>query len=218
MAKGIGLSDELQAYIVQHNAPSDPVLERLVTRTREATGRRSGMQIAPEQGAFMTWITRLMNAERALEIGTFTGYSAICVARGLREGGTLTCLDVSEEWTAIAREAWADAGLDDRIELVIGPAADSLAAMPAEAQFDIAFIDADKTGYEAYLDLVYDRLRQGGAVLVDNVLQQGRVVDEQTESDDTRAIQAFNAARTTDERWDRAMLPLADGLTLLRKR
>lgn len=218
MAKGFGLSDELQAYVVANGTPPDPVLERLAIQTREATGRAAGMQIAPDQGAFMTWLTRLIDAGHALEIGTFTGYSAICIARGLREGGRLLCLDISEEWTSIGRAAWKEAGVDDRIELRVGPAAESLAAIPAEAQFDLAFIDADKTGYETYLNLVYDRLRPGGVVLVDNVLQGGRVIDDEAQDESTVAIRAFNQARANDDRWDTAMLPVADGLTLLRKR
>ncbi|MEM9656373.1 MAG: O-methyltransferase [Actinomycetota bacterium] len=218
MSKGIGLSEELQSYIVAHGTPPDPVLTRLAQTTRELTGRAAGMQIAPEQGAFLTWLTRTLGVRRAVEIGTFTGYSAICIARGLPEDGSLLCLDISEQWTAIGREAWQEAGVADRIELRVGPAAESLAATPAEAQFDLAFIDADKTGYETYLDLVFERLRAGGVVLVDNVLQRGRVLDEHVESDDTRAIIAFNTARTTDDRWDTAMLPVADGLTFLRKR
>ena len=218
MAKGIGLSDELHAYLVEHGTPPDAVLERLTKRTQEAIGPLARMQIAPEQGAFMTWLTRLIGARHALEIGTFTGYSAICIARGLPEDGGLLCLDVSEEWTAIAREAWAEAGLEDRIELRLGPAAETLAAIPPGGQFDLAFVDADKTGYETYADLVHPRLRRGGVLLVDNVLWGGSVIDDERQDEDTRAIRAFNDARADDERWDRVMLPISDGLTLLRKR
>jgi caffeoyl-CoA O-methyltransferase len=218
MAKGIGLTDELQAYLVDHGTPPDAVLINLAAQTQEAAGPFARMQIAPEQGAFMTWLTRLLDARQALEIGTFTGYSAICIARGLRDDGRLICLDVSEKWTAIGRTAWKEAGLDDRIELRLGPAAETLAAIPPEAQFDIAFIDADKASYEIYLDLVFGRLRQGGVVLIDNVLLRGTVADEQIQDDDTRAMRAFNNARVTDERWDPVMLPVSDGLTLLRKR
>lgn len=218
MAKGIGLSDELQAYVIEHGTPPDPVLERLAVRTREQAGAFARMQISADQGAFLTWLTRVVGAQYVLEIGTFTGYSAICIARGLGDGGRLVCLDISEEWTLIARAAWNEAGLDDRIELRLGPAAESLAEIPAEGQFDLAFIDADKAGYELYLDLVYDRLRPGGVVLVDNVLRRGSVIDEQARDDDTVAIRAFNGARRHDERWDTVMLPIADGLTLLRKR
>jgi caffeoyl-CoA O-methyltransferase len=218
MAKGIGLTDELQAYLVDHGTPPDAVLRRLRVRTQEAAGPFAQMLISPEQGAFMTWLTRLMDARHALEIGTFTGYSAICIARGLADDGSLICLDISEEWTAIARTAWKEAGVDDRIELQLGPAAETLAAIPPTAQLDIAFIDADKTGYETYLDLVYERLRPGGVVIVDNVLQSGNVVDERAQDDNTRSMRAFNDARASDQRWDRVMLPIADGLTLLRKR
>ena len=218
MAKALGLSDELHTYIVEHGTPPDETLERLAVRTRDELGAFARMQIAPEQGAFLTWMTRLVNARHVLEIGTFTGYSAICFARGLAPGGRLTCLDVSEEWTSIARDAWREAGVDDRIDLEIGPAAETLASMPAEEQYDLAFIDADKTGYETYLDLVHDRLRPNGLVLVDNVFRNGRVIDEEAQDDDTVAIRAFNDARRSDERWDTVMLPVADGLTLLRKR
>ncbi len=218
MAKGIGLSDPLHAYLVEHGSAPDAVLERLSARTEEAAGPRARMQIAPEQGAFMTLLTRLIGARNAVEVGTFTGYSAICIARGLPNDGTLLCLDVSEEWTAIAREAWAEAGLEDRIELRLGPAVDTLAAIPAGGQFDLAFIDADKTSYEAYAELLHPRLRKGGVLLVDNVLWGGSVIDPERQDDDTQAIRAFNTARVSDERWDRVMLPISDGLTLLRKR
>jgi caffeoyl-CoA O-methyltransferase len=218
MAKGIGLTDELHTYIVDHGTPPDAVLKRLMAQTQEATGPYARMQIAPEQGAFMTWLTRVMGARYALEVGTFSGYSAICIARGLTEDGKLLCLDISEEWTAIARVAWEEAGLEDRIELRLGVAAESLAAVAPECQFDLAFIDADKTSYETYVDLVYARLRSGGVVLVDNVLRQGSVVEAEPRDEDTRAIRTFNTARANDERWDRVMLPIADGLTLLRKR
>ena len=218
MAKGIGLSEELHAYVVEHGTPPDAVLERLTKRTRDAIGPLAVMQIAPEQGAFMTWLARVAGARDAIEIGTFTGYSAICIARGLSENGKLLCLDVSEEWTAIAREAWAEACLEERIELRLGPAADSLAAIPPGGQFDLAFVDADKTGYETYLELLHPRLRKGGLLLVDNVLWQGSVIDDERQDEDTRAIRAFNSARIADERWDRVLLPISDGLTLLRKR
>ena len=218
MPKGIGLSEELHDYVVRHGGGPDAVLDRLVQRTREELGPRAGMQIAPEQGSFMTLLARAIGARLAVEVGTFTGYSAICIARGLTESGRLVCLDVSEEWTAIAREAWQEAGVADRIDLRIGPAAQSLAALPERPEFDLAFIDADKTGYETYLDLLHPRLRTGGLLLVDNVLWGGRVIDPAADDADTLAIRAFNEARLADERWDRTLLPLSDGLTLLRKR
>jgi caffeoyl-CoA O-methyltransferase len=218
MAKGIGLTDELHTYLVNHGTPPDEVLKRLMVRTEEATGAFAPMQIAPEQGAFMTWLTRLMGARYALEVGTFTGYSALCIARGLPADGKLVCLDISEEWTAIGREAWVEAGVENRIDLQIGPAAETLSAIAPKGQFDLAFIDADKTSYETYIDLIFPRLRQGGVVLVDNVLWHGAVLDDEKQDDDTLAIRAFNEARAMDNRWDRVMLPISDGLTLLRKR
>jgi caffeoyl-CoA O-methyltransferase len=218
MAKGIGLADDLHTYIVDHGTPPDAVLKRLIVQTQEAAGPYARMQIAPEQGAFMTWLARLIGARNALEVGTFTGYSAICIARGLTEDGKLLCLDVSEEWTTLARAAWEEAGLEDQIVLRLGPAAETLTSIAPECQFDLAFIDADKTSYETYIELVYARLRSGGVVLVDNVLRQGLVVEDNPRDADTRAIRAFNMARVDDDRWDRVMLPIADGLTLLRKR
>ncbi|MEM9564253.1 MAG: O-methyltransferase [Actinomycetota bacterium] len=218
MSQRLGLGDELHAYVVEHGTPPDAVLQRLAATTEEQTGPFARMQIAPEQGALLTWLTRVVSPARALEVGTFTGYSAICIVRGLVDGGRLLCLDVSEDWTSIARAAWQEAGLDDRIELRLGPAADSLAEISVEPPFDLAFIDADKTGYETYLDLVHPRLRTGGVVVVDNVLRRGTVLDAETDNEDTKAIQAFNHARTTDERWDTMMLAIGDGLTLLRKR
>ena len=218
MKSGFGMSEEVRTYVVEHGSPPDAILQRLAERTQDEAGPFARMQIDPEQGAFLTWLVQVVGAERALEIGTFTGYSAICISRGLSEGGQLTCLDISEEWTTIGRQAWAEAGLEDRIELRLGPAAETLAAMPAETQFDFAFIDADKTGYEVYLDLVDGLLRHGGVVVVDNVLRRGAVINDEAQDDDTVAIRTFNDARRTDDRWDTVMLPVGDGLTLLRKR
>ncbi len=218
MTRRFGMSEELGAYVVEHGNPPDAILERLAQRTKDEAGPFARMQIDPEQGTFLTWLAQVMGAERALEIGTFMGYSAICIARGLGAGGQLTCLDISEEWTAIGREAWSDAGLDDRIELHVGPAAETLAAMPADGQFDFVFIDADKTGYEVYLGLVHGLVRHGGVVVVDNVLRRGDVINDEAQDDDVVAIRAFNDARRTDDRWDTVMLPVGDGLTLLRER
>jgi caffeoyl-CoA O-methyltransferase len=212
------LEANVHAYLVAHGTPPDALLSELCEETKSAVGPLALMQVAPEQGAFLTVLTRLLGARRAIEVGTFTGYSAICIARGLPKDGKLLCLDFSEEWTAIARETWAEAGLEDRIELQLGPAAETLAAVAPENQFDLAFIDADKASYETYIDLVHARLRPGGVVLVDNVLARGTVVDDESQDENTRAICAFNDARVEDERWDRVMLPISDGLTLLRKR
>jgi caffeoyl-CoA O-methyltransferase len=214
--KSFLLSSELHTYLVDHGTPPDHVQRRLIERTR-ALGPVAGMQIAPEQGAFLTLITRALGVRRAIEVGTFTGYSALCIARGLREDGRLLCCDISEEWTAIGREAWDEAGLGDRIELRLGPALETLRSLPAEPVHDLAFVDADKPSYLAYVDELLPRLRPGGLILVDNVLWGGRVLDDGAQDDNTRAIRAFNDAVATDDRVDTVMLPVADGLTFLRK-
>jgi caffeoyl-CoA O-methyltransferase len=176
------------------------------------------MQIAPEQGAFMSWLARALGAKRALEVGVFTGYSTLCLARGLPDDGRVLALDVSAEWTAIGLRHWERAGVAHKIELRLGPALDSLRALPSEPAFDLAFIDADKTGYAAYVEEILPRLRTGGVILVDNVLWGGSVVDPARGDRDTLAIRAFNAAMARDPRVDAVMIPLSDGLTLLRKK
>jgi len=215
--KSVLVTQAVHDYTVAHGTPPDAVQESLITATA-ALGGVSRMQIAPEQGAFMTLLARLVDARFAVEVGTFTGYSSICIARGLADGGRLLCCDVSEEWTAVAREHWTQAGVADRIELVIGPAADTLRALPADPPIDFAFIDADKPGYRTYWDEIVQRLRPGGLVLVDNVLWSGKVVDESDQSEDTQAIRAVNDHIAADERVDVVMLPIADGLTIARKR
>lgn len=215
--KATPLSPDLHAYLVEHGTPPDPVQRALIEETRELGGI-SMMQIAPEQGAFMTLLARAIGARRAVEVGTFTGYSALCIARGLPADGRLLCLDVSEEWTSIGRRHWEAAGVADRIDLRLGPALDTLRSLPREPTFDLAFIDADKQGYAGYLEEILPRLRQGGLVLVDNVFWNGAVVDPSRSDPDTRAIRAFNDQVARDARLDCVMLPISDGLTLLRKR
>lgn len=214
--KALGLSTELHEYAVAHGTPPDAVQESLIGAT-QALGGVSRMQIAPEQGAFMTILTKLVGVRFAVEVGTFTGYSSICIARGLEPGGRLLCCDVSEDWTAIAREHWTMAGVEDRIDLRIGPAADTLRALPADPPIDLAFIDADKTGYRTYYDEIVERLRAGGVVLVDNVLWSGNVIDPSDTSADTEAIRAVNDHIAQDPRVEVVLLPIADGLTLARK-
>lgn len=216
VVKSLGVSPEVHAYLVAHGSPPDEVLLALIEETRELGGI-SMMQIAPEQGAFLTWLARTLGARRAIEIGTFTGYSSICLARGLPGDGSLLCLDVSEEWTGVARRHWQRAGLTDRIELRIGPAAETLRALPTEPTFDLAFIDADKGGYATYFEELLPRMPAGGVILVDNVLWNGAVVDPAADDDNTRAIRAFNDAVAADARVEVVMLPIADGLTLVRK-
>jgi caffeoyl-CoA O-methyltransferase len=215
--KFITLDDKLYNYMLAHGQNDDPVLRDLIRETQEKLGRRAGMQIAPEQGTFMTMLARAIGARRAIEVGTFTGYSAICIARGLTAEGSLLCCDVSEEWTAIARRYWEKAGVAGRITLKLAPALDTLRALPSDATFDFAFIDADKTNYRHYYEEVLRRTRAGGLILVDNVLWDGAVLDEKDQTDDTKAIRAFNDFAVTDKRVELVMLPISDGLTIARK-
>jgi caffeoyl-CoA O-methyltransferase len=213
------LTPELAQYVQARSEPPDDVAADLIAETT-AMGERgeapATMQIAPEQGAFMQLLTRALGARRAIEIGTFTGLSAMYVARGLPDDGSLLCLDVNEDWTSVARRYWERAGLSDRIELRLGRAIDTLRALPAEPTFDLAFVDADKAGYAAYVDELHPRLTDNAVVLLDNTLWGGRVLDPQ--SDDDRAIAELNAALAADPRWETVLLPIADGLTMLRKR
>jgi caffeoyl-CoA O-methyltransferase len=215
--KSFFLTEPAQHYLVEHGTPPDAVQRALIDETA-ALGPISGMQISPEQGAFMTLFTRLVGARRAIEVGTFTGYSALCIARGLVDGGRLTCCDVSDEWTSIGRRYWERAGVADKIDLVIAPAADTLRALPDTTEFDLAFIDADKPNYPVYYEEVLRRLRPNGAVMVDNVLWSGRAFEGDADDDNTRAIRQFNDMVASDKRVDVVMLPLGDGLTIARKR
>ena len=213
------LTPELGDYVRAGSEPPDDVATDLLAETAALAQRGEASatyQIAPEQGTFMQLLTRALGARRAIEIGTFTGYSALCVARGLPEHGSLLCLDTSEEWTAVARRYWARAGLADRIELRLGDAHESLRALPAEPAFDLAFVDADKEGYADYVDQLHPRMTENGVVLLDNTLAGGRVLAPETDAQ--RAIAELNAALATDPRWETVLLPLSDGLTMLRKR
>ena len=215
--KSFLLTSELAAYLVGHGSPPDDVQSALIEETR-GLGAVAGMQIAPEQGAFLTILTRIMGVRSAVEVGTFTGYSALCIARGLADGGRLLCCDVSEEWTAVARRAWDRAGVADRIDLRIAPGADTLRALPEAETIDLAFIDADKPSYGVYYEEILRRLRPNGVLLVDNVLWDGRVVQPDAADENTVAIRAFNDMVAADPRVEAVMLPIADGLTLCRKR
>ena len=210
------LDPTIAAYIAERTPQPDDVLTRLIERTHAETGTSAGMQVGAAQGALLTLLTRVVGARRALEIGTFTGYSSICIARGLADGGSLTCCDVSEEWTAIARDAWAEAGLTDRIDLVIAPALQTLATL--EPGIDLVFIDADKETYPAYFEAVLPLLRAGGLILVDNTLWSGRVVRPAEQGTNTDHIQAFNDLVAADERVESQILPISDGMTIAVKR
>jgi caffeoyl-CoA O-methyltransferase len=215
--KAFHLSAAVHDYLVRHGTPPDPVLRDLAEETARL-GPISIMQIAPEQGAFMTLLARAIGARRAVEVGTFTGYSALCIARGLPDDGHLLACDVSEEWTSIARRHWERAGVAKKIELRLGPGVETLRSLPVEPRFDLGFIDADKPAYHHYYEEILKRLRPGGLILVDNVLWFGRVADPTDDEPQTRAIRAFNDAVAADARVDCVMLPVSDGLTLLRKR
>ena len=212
------LSQELHEYAEAHSTRPEAVLRDLAAETAARFGHDAGMQIGPDQGTFMTLLARLTRAASAVEVGTFTGYSAICIARGLADGGRLLCCDVSEEWTSVAREYWKRAGVADKIDLRLGSAAQTLRDLPAGTSFDYAFIDADKTGYVEYWDLVVPLIRPGGLILVDNTLSHGRVVDPRNQDDSVQGIRRFNDRARADVRVDLVLLPIGDGLTLARKR
>ena len=211
------VSPQVLDYVIAHTSPPDAVLTELREVTAQQFPEYRHLQIGPEQGTFLTLLSRLVAPVRAVEVGTFTGYSSICLARGLADGGQLLCCDVSGEWTALAREYWQKAGLADRIELALRPALDTLRALPEDTAFDLAFIDADKTGYLSYWAEVVPRIRSGGLILVDNTLLHGRIFLADPDPD-ARAIRAFNAHVMTDDRVELAMLSVGDGLTVARKK
>ncbi len=209
---------ELIDYAVAHGSwPVDDVLADLREETLELGGA-AGMQIGPDQGQLLTLLARLVGARRAVEVGTFTGYSSLCIARGLTDDGTLLCCDVSEEWTAIGRAAWERAGLADRIDLRIAPAVETLRALPADEPIDLVFIDADKPGYVDYWNELVPRVRPGGLLLADNVLWSGSIVDPADSGPNTEALRAFNDMVAADDRVDVVILPAFDGLTIARRR
>jgi caffeoyl-CoA O-methyltransferase len=220
MSKFTALDDELHAYVVEHGAREDEVLRRVREETA-AMGSISAMQVAPDQGAFLTMLCRLLGAREAIELGTFTGYSAICIARGLADGGRLVACELSEEYAETAARNLAAAGVADRVEIRIGPAAETVAAIPEREVLDFAFIDADKTGYSEYYELVLARLRPGGVIAVDNVLAGGDVVREEPTDfspESVEAIREINEKIAADERVDCVMVAIADGVTLARKK
>ncbi|MEU4712784.1 O-methyltransferase [Micromonospora purpureochromogenes] len=212
--KPLPLTPELHAYLVAHGSPPDEIIRDLAEETLAALPDEAMMQVAPEQAAFLTFLTRLLGVRRAVEVGTFTGLSSLAIARGLPEDGRLTCFDISEEYTGIARRYWERAGVANRIELRIGPAGETLRELPLERHLDFAFIDADKTGYPVYWDELVPRMRPGAVIAVDNTLRGGRVLAPQNADD--RAIAAFNDEVLADVRVEAVMLPIADGVTLAR--
>ena len=215
--KFITLTPELHSYVVEHGARQDEALRRLAAETEEL-GDIAIMQIAPEQGAFMTLLVRAMGARRALELGTFTGYSAICIARALGDGGTLVTCDISGEWTEIARRYFDEAGVGGGIDLRLGPALETLRDLPDDEPFDFAFIDADKKEYPDYYEECLRLLRPGGVMMLDNVLRGGQVLEAHDDDPRTVATREVNDRAIADDRVDVAMLGVADGITLALKR
>ncbi|MEZ0074318.1 O-methyltransferase [Planotetraspora sp. GP83] len=203
-------------YAASHTSPPDDLLLGLAEETLKLTGDRAIMQIAHEQGTLLTMLVQLTGARRAVEVGTFTGYSSICIARGLPADGRLIACDVSEEWTSVARRYWDKAGVSEKIELRLGPGADTLKALPQEEWIDFAFIDADKVGYPVYYEEILVRLAPGGLIAVDNTLQHGEITDPSA-GGTVPAMREFNDLVAADSRVTSVLLPFADGLTLVRK-
>jgi caffeoyl-CoA O-methyltransferase len=212
------ISDEIRDYSVEHGTwRPDDVIRQLQADTA-ALGDPAGMQIGDDQGQLLTMLARLTNARRAVEVGTFTGYSSLCIARGLADGGSLLCCDVSSEWTAIGAQAWERAGVRDRIDLRIAPALETLRSLPTTAELDLVFIDADKPSYAAYWDELVPRVRPGGLLLADNVLWSGRITDADATDHGTTALRAFNDKVAADDRVEVVVLTAFDGLTIARRR
>lgn len=208
------LSDVLDAYVQAHTPEPDLVVASLVDRTAQL-GDVAGMQIGADQATFLSAICAFASVKHAVEVGTFTGRSSLAIALGLAPGGRLICCDVSDEWTSIARSAWRDAGVDDRVELRLGPAAETLRAMPDTEHIDLAFVDADKPGYPEYYELIVPRLRPGGLLLADNTLWHGRITDDPGEDDVAlRALRQYNDRASSDPRVRTTILTIGDGVTL----
>jgi caffeoyl-CoA O-methyltransferase len=214
--KALTMTEALLEYVLANSDPLDEVQRTLIDQTSQL-GDVSRMQIAPEQGPLLTFLVRLIGATRAVEVGTFTGLSSLAIAKGLPSGGSLTCFDISGEWTETAQRAWRAAGLDSQIELRLGDARQELRSLAGEGAVDLAFVDADKDGYVEYLELLLPHLRTGGLMLFDNTLSSGEVLSSDA-TGSAAHIQAFNQRLTADPRVDKVLLPVADGLTLVRKR
>jgi O-methyltransferase len=219
MSTSIGLSEQLKEYVARVGTREHPVLRRV--RAQNETSPHASMQAAPEEAALLAMLVRVSGARRLLEVGTFTGYSSTAMALALPPDGRLVCCDISREWTDVARRAWTDAGIAHRVELRLGPAVETLDTMLSDGgagSFDLAFIDADKPGYDDYYERCLRLVRSGGLVTIDNTLWSGRVADPEVDDESTRAIRALNEKIASDERVDEVILPVGDGLTLARVR
>jgi caffeoyl-CoA O-methyltransferase len=211
------INPALNDYLLAHCTPADDVLRDLAAETREVAAGSISMQISQDEGAFLTMLVRLTGARRAVEVGVFTGYSSISIARGLPADGHLLACDVSEEWTSVAKRYWVRAGVADLIELRIGPAVDTLAALPPDPVIDFSFVDADKVGYPRYYEELVTRTRSGGLIVLDNVLRSGRVADPAHADDADVAMRLVNDTIVADTRVESVMLSVRDGVTLARK-
>ena len=217
--KSFGIPEDIHRYVDDRsNSATEPVAAALAAATRERFGDRAGMNIGDDQGMFMEMLAAAMGASMIVEVGTFTGMSALWLAQGLAPGGRMICFDLVDTYAETATEAWEAAGVADRIELRIGPAADGLAELPEEPHIDLAFVDADKAGYRNYLDLLLLRMRDRGVILVDNVLWSGQVIDDGDTSTDTVALRDFNDHVATRDDCDAVILTIGDGLTMIRPR
>jgi predicted O-methyltransferase YrrM len=217
-AKYVALNDALYDYIVRHRSGAvDPVLDEL-RRETESLGEVARMLISPEQGDFLTLLTRLLGVHRAVEVGTFTGYSSICIARGLAHHGRLFCFDLNAEWAAIAQRYWEKDGVSDRINLQLGDAKEGLPTWEPSGPIDLAFIDADKPGYDSYFEILLPKMRSNGLFIFDNMVWSGRVIEQPLTDLDGLAIDRLNAKLAGDERVETVLLPVADGLHFARKR
>ncbi len=216
-SKFIALTPKLYDYLVAHGHNGDPIRAELAAETAKL-GQISTMQIAAEQGTLMAILAGAIGARSAVEVGTFTGYSALCVARALPADGRLLCCDLNEQWTGIGRRYWERAGVANKITLKLGPAADTLKAIPASQTFDFAFIDADKSSYGIYYEEILKRLRPGGLIVIDNVLWNGAIIDDAIKDADTLALRALNDFIAKDTRVEAVMIGVADGLTIVRKK
>jgi len=215
--KFIALTPKLYDYLIAHGHNGDPLRAELAAETAKL-GMISGMQIAAEQGTFMAILAAAIGTRSAVEVGTFTGYSALCVARALPADGNLLCCDINQEWTSVGRRYWERAGVANKITLKLAPAAETLKALPASHTFDFGFIDADKSNYMTYYEEILKRMRPNGLIILDNVLWNGAIVDESVKDADTLALRAVNDFVAKDTRVEAVMLAVADGLTIVRKK